>query len=99
MYFIEGRKGLPRETTGPNWSIFFSGGGGGGGNVSSLSTRSLWRKQRFILECNYIGLDKQKNERKSVFFSYPSVLANVLGAQKNRLFETVLLSTHNICFG
>ena len=31
-------------------------------------------------------------------FSYPSVLTNVLGAQKNRLIKTVLLSTHNICF-
>ena len=29
-------------------------------------------------------------------FSYPSVLTYVLGAQKNRLIETVLLSTHNI---
>ena len=32
-------------------------------------------------------------------FSYPSVLTYVLGAQKNCLNETVLLSTHNICFG
>ena len=32
-------------------------------------------------------------------FSYPSVLTYVLGVQKNRLIETVLLSTHNICFG
>ena len=32
-------------------------------------------------------------------FSYLSVLIFVLGAQKNRLIETVLLSTHNICFG
>ena len=32
-------------------------------------------------------------------FSYPSVLSYVLGAQKNRLIETVLLSTQNICFG
>ena len=32
-------------------------------------------------------------------FSYTSVLSYVLGAQKNRLIETVLLSTHNICFG
>ena len=31
-------------------------------------------------------------------FSYPLVLTDVLGAQKNRLTETVLLSTHNICF-
>ena len=27
-----------------------------------------------------------------------SILTYVLGAQKNRLIETVLLSTHNICF-
>ena len=31
--------------------------------------------------------------------SYPSDLTFVLDAQKNRLIETVLLSTHNICFG
>ena len=28
-----------------------------------------------------------------------AALTYVLGAQKNRLIETVLLSTHNICFG
>ena len=27
------------------------------------------------------------------------VLTFVVGAQKNRLIEKVLLSTHNICFG
>ena len=32
-------------------------------------------------------------------FSYPSVLTYFLAAQKNHLIETVLLSTHNICFG
>ena len=32
-------------------------------------------------------------------FFYPSVLTYVLGAQKNCLIETVLLSTNNICFG
>ena len=36
---------------------------------------------------------------KLLLFSYPSVLTCVMGAQKNRLNETVLLSTHNICFG
>ena len=34
-----------------------------------------------------------------LIFSYPSVLTYVLGSQKNRLIETVLLSTHNIGFG
>ena len=36
---------------------------------------------------------------KLCIFSYPSVLMYVLGAQKYRLNEMVLLSTHNICFG
>ena len=42
---------------------------------------------------------KQIFERKIVFFSYPSVLSYVLGAQKNCFIMTVLLSTNNICFG
>ena len=37
-------------------------------------------------------------ERKIDKFSDPSVLTYVLGAQKNRLIETVLLSIHTICF-
>ena len=40
-----------------------------------------------------IALDEQKISA----YTYP-ILACVLGAQKNRLIETVLLSTHNICF-
>ena len=36
---------------------------------------------------------------KLLIFSYLSVLTYLLGAQKNRLIETVLLSPHNICFG
>ena len=36
---------------------------------------------------------------KLLIFSYPSVETFVLGIQKNRLNETVLLSTQNICFG
>ena len=32
-------------------------------------------------------------------FPYLLILTYVLGAQKNRLIETVLLSTHYICFG
>ena len=48
----------------------------------------------------FIGLDKQKqkNSVKMYIFSYPSVLTYVFGAQKDRLIETVLLSTHKICF-
>ena len=35
-------------------------------------------------------------ERLIEIFSYPSILTFVMGAQKNSLNETVLLSTHNI---
>ena len=42
---------------------------------------------------------KKKISVKLQLFSYPLILTCVLGAQKNRLSETVLLSTHNICFG
>ena len=45
------------------------------------------------------GLDKQNFQRENANFSYPSVLTYVFGAQKNRLTETVLLSTQNIYFG
>ena len=38
-------------------------------------------------------------QHKLLIFSYPSILTYVLDAQKNRLIEMVLLSTHNICFG
>ena len=34
-----------------------------------------------------------------LIFSSPSIETYVLGAKKKRLNETVLLSTHNICFG
>ena len=30
---------------------------------------------------------------------YATMVLYMLGAKKNRLIETVLLSTHNICFG
>ena len=36
---------------------------------------------------------------KLLINSYPSFEGLGLGAQKNRLTETVLFSTHNICFG
>ena len=37
-------------------------------------------------------------EHKIVIIFYPAIKTYVLGAQKNCLNETVLLSTHNICF-
>ena len=52
-----------------------------------------------IVKSNCTGLDKQKFQRKIVNIFLPIFLAYVLGAQKNRLIETSLLSTHNISFG
>ena len=42
----------------------------------------------------YIGLDTQSFQRKSVFFSNPSVLAYVLGAKKNRLIGSFEYPQH-----
>ena len=36
---------------------------------------------------------------KLQLISYPSIKTCFLSGQKNRLHETVLLSTHNTCFG
>ena len=47
----------------------------------------------------YIGPVKQKNQRKSMIIFLSINFSMCLGAQKNRLIETVLLSTHNICCG
>ena len=46
-----------------------------------------------------IDLVKQNFERKIYIFPYLSVKICVLGSQKNRLDETVLLSTHSIRLG
>ena len=47
-------------------------------------------RSRFRIEC----------APKIAFISLPiNFKTSVLGAQKNRLIETVLLSNHNICFG
>ena len=42
------------------------------------------------------NLDKPFLSVKLLILSYPSVITYVLGAQKNRLIGTVLLSTHNM---
>ena len=36
---------------------------------------------------------------RKIVFSLLIIFSISLGAQKNRLIERVLLSTHNICFG
>ena len=47
----------------------------------------------------HTGLNKQNFSGKFVNIFLPINYPYVLGTQKNRLIETVLLSTHNICFG
>ena len=48
---------------------------------------------------HYTNLVNKHFQRKLVNIFLPIVLAYVLGAQKNRLVDTVLLSTYNIWFG
>ena len=57
------------------------------------------REAKALASWVFTGLNKQNFQRKIVNIFLPIILACVLGAQKNRLIETVLLSTHNICFG
>ena len=62
---------------------------------SALLDQKPWR-QAFL---HYGGLatDLYMRVCKQNKYSYFSTKSYVLGAQKNRLIETVLLSTHNIC--
>ena len=47
----------------------------------------------------YIGPVRQKEIQRKIVIIFLSISLNIsLCAQKNRLSETVLLSTHNICF-
>ena len=52
----------------------------------------------FIIDNDLFHLGEDFFRVKLLIFSYPSILTCILDAQKNRLIETVLLSTHNICF-
>ena len=46
-----------------------------------------------------IDLENKNFELKTLNIFLPISFYICFGAQKNRLIETVLLSTHNICFG
>ena len=60
------------------------------------STTEPLRSHREYLARPSIG---KKLGVKLLIFSCPSVSAFVLGAQKNRFIETILVSNHNIRFG
>ena len=62
----------------------------------------LWTPEPFTFYANEFFNKHRLSNFLNVelwIFSYPSVQTFVLGAQRNRLIETVLLSTHNICSG
>ena len=62
----------------------------------------LWECCLWKLSTSFTLVQINKNTKSELnlwIFPGPSVLTSVLGAQKNRLREMVLLSTHNICFG
>ena len=59
---------------------------------------ALLNKLKVIVHSQHMKRSTKFVSVKIKFSSYPSVLTYVLGVQKNRLIETVLLSTHNICF-
>ena len=52
-------------------------------------------KEKSCLFNPHVKINKILSLKLRIF----SCLTYVLGALKNRLIETVLLSTHNICFG
>ena len=59
----------------------------------------VWNLVSLVAFYYTIRLDKQKLSIQLLIFPYLQVVTYVLGAQNNRLIETVLFSTHNICFG
>ena len=59
-------------------------------------------QKSLLIGRNLIGLDKQKKFQRKIVNIFLPISFNICfgcGAQKNRLIEMVLLSTHNICFG
>ena len=58
-----------------------------------------WTLASKLSSFNTMGTDNDSLWPKIAFISLPINLNRCFGAQKNRLIETVLLSTHNICFG
>ena len=45
------------------------------------------------------GLDKQNKNQCKIVNIFKQIIYSICFAQKNHLIETVLLVTHNICFG
>ena len=59
-------------------------------------------KKVLLVECLYcskvmVGRPPDKSVNQGFFFYYFSTKTHVLGTHKNRLYESVPLSTQNIC--
>ena len=79
--------------------LFCFGGGGGGGGGGAKLTFSKTSFKNIINLLN--GLDSDQVQHYVVlenYFLYFSTKTYVVGTQKNRLNERVLLSTQNTCF-
>ena len=56
----------------------------------------FWKFQKLIVSS--VKQDFSQESIAKIWFSYFSIETYVVGTQKNRLNETVLLSNHNICY-
>ena len=73
-------------------------------SLKKYAVACVWKeKVRFVQGFNWVALTYVQISKdfqcKIVIIFLPEVQTYVVGAQKNHLIETVLLSTHNICFG
>ena len=68
--------------------------------LNSLNAQSMpiFQPILMILVSKFI-VHRALSDKTYLSLGLLSPLTYVFGAQKNRLIETVLLSTHNICFG
>ena len=55
----------------------------------------IGERKRYMLT----GLDKQNKNQCKIVNIFKPIIYSICFAQKNHLIETVLLVTHNICFG
>ena len=92
---------MPRVGT---WGVLgggkiFSVGICDGAPSTAHSSISITMTQASLIDFDIEHRLRKLFEPKNAVIFLPSNLTYVLGAQKNHLIGTVLLSTHNICFG
>ena len=68
--------------------------------IFRVSGNAKIAKMDFLHNSSTIGPVKQKKNKHKIAIVFLCIRLNIsFGAQKNRLIEMVLLSTHNIFFG